>query len=78
MQTQAYPLSWPEGWPRTPTYQRRAAQFNTSRNGGGKKRLSIDRALLRESGIAGAFVEKWALQPQRPDNAHASGDQRGD
>lgn len=29
----AYPLSWPDGWPRTASYKRATARFGTKRQG---------------------------------------------
>jgi hypothetical protein len=49
----AYPLQWPEGWPRSPSYRRRAAQFRgDDRKQGlsiaeGRKRVLEELARLR-------------------------------
>lgn len=55
--TQAYPLAWPAGWPRTPSVKRKDAQFgktemklSSSGNGSSwrtKRRLSIEDAIKR-------------------------------
>lgn len=62
MTEQAYPLSWPAAWPRTPSYQKKTAQFGkTVQSSQGswktKARLSIadaTRRLLDELGRLGA------------------------
>jgi len=53
--TTAYPLHWPEGWPRTPSHERKVGSFGTterkSNAGGGswltKKAISIEAAVKR-------------------------------
>lgn len=47
MSANRYPLSWPASWPRTASYQRKAASFGTVRESGGRKKLSPTEAIDR-------------------------------
>ncbi|MBD3609440.1 MAG: DnaJ domain-containing protein [Gammaproteobacteria bacterium] len=44
---QAYPLSWPAGWPRTQAHQRKRAAFGKKNDRGWKQELSIAQAIKR-------------------------------
>ena len=45
-----FPLSWPDGWPRTKAGQRRRAAFGTKEPGDYKRPLSVAQAIDRLSG----------------------------
>jgi hypothetical protein len=42
-----FPLSWPDGWPRTPRHQQRRAHFGTKQPGHIKQALTVGQALGR-------------------------------
>jgi len=44
-----FPLSWPDGWARTPRHQRRRASFGTKQRGDYKRQLTVSQALERLS-----------------------------
>ncbi len=47
--TEAYPLSWPEGWPRTPTHaQERGYEFRQRRQDGGYGTTLVTFATARD------------------------------
>ena len=43
MSVEAYPLQWPDGWPRTPAHQRES----DNRFGGSGKRVTMGRAVVQ-------------------------------
>lgn len=43
----AYPLVWPDGWPRLSSHSRAAAKFGTVRSGSAKRQLSVADAVAR-------------------------------
>lgn len=45
--TQAYPLQWPDGWPRTPSNKRKEARFGTRGRAGYLQSLTIAEAIER-------------------------------
>jgi hypothetical protein len=42
-----FPLSWPDGWPRTPSHQRRRAAFGTKQRNDYKRQLTVATAMGR-------------------------------
>lgn len=64
--TEAFPLKWPEGWPRTPAGRRTRAKFHTTGRtwGTGKKELTIADGASRiaaELGTMGVRVGQWLI-----------------
>jgi hypothetical protein len=59
--TTAYPLTWPEGWPRRPGYTRKRAQFKSQKSGGGTVQISVSEGMRR------VLVELQALRTSRDD-----------
>lgn len=64
--TQAYPLAWPEGWPRTHENKRESyARFQTTFDRARRQLLDELRA-YRDKNFATVSVELWC----HPDNRH--------
>jgi hypothetical protein len=65
--TEAYPLTWPEGFPRTPANKRERARFGRKGSSFGVSRLTVNQAILRLKGEVQAFTRvghDWRIDPE--------------
>lgn len=65
----AYPLTWPEGWPRTSPENRAYARFSSKRNGNsyGSRNLTVSegaRRVLSEIKLFSRIGQPWFIDPE--------------